>query len=131
MHGFHECRSEPHPVYMLEPVQCQSIDLFISSENSAARFSQSLFQFPPLYTDLLKMDHWRMQLNNYCQRNNLQHFVAWSNPVQTGPQNAPTWTISVFFNQVEYGRGSAINVGAAREIAAEMALRALWSQRGN
>ncbi|KAI0801521.1 hypothetical protein C8Q74DRAFT_498573 [Fomes fomentarius] len=63
-------------------------------------------------------------------RNNLQHVIAWSIPVQTGPPNEPTWTISVFFDQVEFGRGSAINVGAAREIAAEMTLRALWAQRG-
>ncbi|KAI0756539.1 hypothetical protein C8Q80DRAFT_1264584 [Daedaleopsis nitida] len=75
-------------------------------------------------------EHWRMQFNNYLQRNNLTPYVRWGQPMQTGPQNAPTWTISVFFNQIEYGRGSAINVGAARELAAEMALRALWSQRG-
>lgn len=30
---------------------------------------------------------------------------------------------------VEYGRGSALSVGAAREIAAEQALRTLWAAR--
>ncbi|RPD65040.1 hypothetical protein L227DRAFT_571490 [Lentinus tigrinus ALCF2SS1-6] len=50
--------------------------------------------------------------------------------MQSGPQNAPTWTASVYVGGVEYGRGSANNLGGAREIAAEMALRALWSQRG-
>ncbi|RDX51963.1 hypothetical protein K466DRAFT_593064 [Polyporus arcularius HHB13444] len=75
-------------------------------------------------------EHWRMQFNNYVQRNGLVPYVAWPQPAQTGPQNAPTWTASVYINGVEYGRGSAISLGGAREVAAEMALRALWSTRG-
>ncbi|KAI1794012.1 hypothetical protein LXA43DRAFT_187619 [Ganoderma leucocontextum] len=71
-----------------------------------------------------------MQFNNYIQRNGLQNFVYWGSPQQSGPGGAPTWTISVYFNQTEYGRGSSTRVDAAKEIAAEQALRALWGQRG-
>ncbi|KAI0361112.1 hypothetical protein OH77DRAFT_1516127 [Trametes cingulata] len=74
-------------------------------------------------------EHWRMDLNNYVQINNLGPYVQWTQH-QTGPRNAPTWTATVIFNGVEYGRGSATNLGAAREIAAEQALRALWYHRG-
>ncbi|KAI0375472.1 hypothetical protein BV20DRAFT_1048603 [Pilatotrama ljubarskyi] len=73
-------------------------------------------------------EHWRMEFNNYVQVNNLGPSVQWTQ-VQTGPRNAPTWTASVFLDGVEHGRGSATNLGAAREIAAEQALRALWNMR--
>ncbi|RPD76855.1 hypothetical protein L226DRAFT_532869 [Lentinus tigrinus ALCF2SS1-7] len=76
-------------------------------------------------------DDWRIQFNNYVQKNGLISQVAWSQPLQTGPQNSPTWTASVFVNAIEYGRGSAANLGGAREIAAEMALRALSMQFDN
>ncbi|TBU34438.1 hypothetical protein BD309DRAFT_946270 [Dichomitus squalens] len=78
----------------------------------------------------MSTDHWRMQLNNYVQRNGLQNFVSWTQPVPSGPRNAPTWTIAVFFNGTEYGRGSSTRLDSAKEIAAELCLKALWSQRG-
>ncbi|KAI0639875.1 hypothetical protein C8Q77DRAFT_1152810 [Trametes polyzona] len=70
---------------------------------------------------------WRMELNNFAQRH---HLVPEWHEVCFGPGNAPTWTASVFFNGVEYGRGSATNLGAAKEIAAEQAMRTLWAAYG-
>ncbi|KAI0369341.1 hypothetical protein BV20DRAFT_1053378 [Pilatotrama ljubarskyi] len=69
-------------------------------------------------------EHWRMALNDYIQKNNLGAHVQWTQ-TQAGPQNALSWTACVFFRGVEYGRGSATTLGAARELAAEQALRAL------
>ncbi|KAI0715082.1 hypothetical protein C8Q76DRAFT_729525 [Earliella scabrosa] len=113
-------RFRPFPLVQLSPSFRPRTRFLLCS-------SSSLY---PTHLQLAMSDHWRMQFNNYCQRNNLQAYVSWPNPMQTGPQNAPTWTASVYFNGIEYGRGSANTVGAAREIAAEMALKALWSQRG-
>ncbi|KAI0354235.1 hypothetical protein OH77DRAFT_1521867 [Trametes cingulata] len=69
-------------------------------------------------------EQYRMALNDYIQKNKLSGEVRWEQ-TQSGPQNAATWTASVFFRGVEYGRGSATSLGAARELAAEQALRAL------
>ncbi|KAI1787548.1 hypothetical protein LXA43DRAFT_705536 [Ganoderma leucocontextum] len=74
--------------------------------------------------------HWRGQLNNYIQRNGLQSNIYWGTPQQVGPRHMPTWTISVFFNHIEYGRGSATRLDIAKETAAEQALKTLWGERG-
>ena len=96
----------------------------------------------------VEVDGWRRMLNDYCQKNGLGHYLFWSNPIQTGPRNSPIWTIAVYrgfqffngprreltlnepVNQVEYGRGSAHKLNDAKEAAAELALKALWNQRG-
>ncbi|OSC96479.1 hypothetical protein PYCCODRAFT_1441045 [Trametes coccinea BRFM310] len=65
---------------------------------------------------------WWLELNNYCQTNRL----AWSKEErQTGPQAHPTWTIYVYINGVEYGRGSGLSKSSARQEAAQRALRVL------
>ena len=91
---------------------------------------------------------WQRMLSDYCQKNGLAHYLTWSIPVVIGPRHSPIWTIAVhcglpFFSglhreltlnepvkQVEYGRGSADQLNDAKEAAAELALRALWNQRG-
>ncbi|KAI0328736.1 hypothetical protein GY45DRAFT_1325876 [Cubamyces sp. BRFM 1775] len=70
---------------------------------------------------------WPMELNNYCQKNKIT--MSW-NQTSIGPQNAATWTVLAIIGGTEYGRGSARNSKQAKAIAAEMALRALWQQRG-
>lgn len=45
------------------------------------------------------------------------------------PRHAESTEFGVAVDGLEYGRGSALNVGAAREIAAEQALRTLWAAR--
>lgn len=65
---------------------------------SEREWASPLTGFGPNCTNLsgyLVLD-WRMQFNNYVQRNGLVQFVAWPQPLQAGPQNAPTWTASVF-----------------------------------
>ncbi|KAL1951237.1 hypothetical protein VTO73DRAFT_386 [Trametes versicolor] len=52
--------------------------------------------------------HWRMEMNNYIQQNRLAN-VQWTEG-RTGPQNAPTWTASLWIGGVEYGRGSALSM---------------------
>ncbi|KAH9858269.1 hypothetical protein C2E23DRAFT_174419 [Lenzites betulinus] len=68
-----------------------------------------------------------MELNNLIQKNQSRNIsVRWDEQA-TGPQNAPTWTARVFINEMECGRGSALNINGAREIAAEHAVRMLWA----
>ncbi|KAI9066158.1 hypothetical protein FKP32DRAFT_411387 [Trametes sanguinea] len=65
---------------------------------------------------------WWLELHNYCQNSRLQ---LSKQETQRGPQNNPTWIVSLFVNGVEYGRGESLQKGAARQLAAEMALRVL------
>ncbi|KAI0325575.1 hypothetical protein GY45DRAFT_1374657 [Cubamyces sp. BRFM 1775] len=66
-----------------------------------------------------------MELNNYCQENGL--LIQWAE-AQAGPQHALSWTVTVSLRGVEYGRGTARSKKNAKELAAEMALRALKGQ---
>ncbi|KAI0334474.1 hypothetical protein GY45DRAFT_1367644 [Cubamyces sp. BRFM 1775] len=75
----------------------------------------------------MSQQHWTMELNNFCAKNRMT--CSWVEG-QCGPRNAPTWTVSAFINGIEYGRGSSLTKTAAKEIAAETALRSLWQQRG-
>ncbi|KAM5533759.1 hypothetical protein V8D89_012534 [Ganoderma adspersum] len=44
----------------------------------------------------------------------LQSYNVWGMPPQSGPRAAPTWTVSVFYNRIEYGRGCATRGGVLR-----------------
>ena len=86
----------------------------------------------------------RMTLNNYLQRNPALGSVEYRQ-TSTGPGNAVTWTVIAYCEMircfprltprlivpivkgVEYGRGTASTVGAAKELAAQQVLRALES----
>lgn len=91
-----------------------------------------------------------MQLNNYVQGLRDPGTVLSWTTTQTGPKHAPTWEARalsgcainqprvMFFLSFfvmftvsgnEYGRGTGSSQGAAREVAAEQTLKALWAER--
>ncbi|KAH9847258.1 hypothetical protein C2E23DRAFT_849559 [Lenzites betulinus] len=72
--------------------------------------------------------HWRVELNNICQRYDVTQLV-WHDTA-SGPANAPTWTAHVLVRGEKYGCGSARTTSLARELAAEQAVRRLWSELG-
>ncbi|KIL01013.1 hypothetical protein PAXRUDRAFT_128654 [Paxillus rubicundulus Ve08.2h10] len=70
---------------------------------------------------------WRMYLNNFLQaRHGHTGRLSWSVTL-SGPRNEPWWLAIVYFDGIEYGRGVGRNKGAAMELAAEAAYRALTS----
>ncbi|KAI0778654.1 hypothetical protein BD413DRAFT_609235 [Trametes elegans] len=71
-------------------------------------------------------DHWRMELNNYAQKQRIA--ISWQE-ISTGPKNAPTWIVTVFINGQQYGRAESAVKASARELAAEQALSILWASR--
>ncbi|KAF7350332.1 DRBM domain-containing protein [Mycena venus] len=70
----------------------------------------------------LGRDHPRTLLNNVAQNNGwtVTYEASW-----TGPQENPRWTVVVFVNNIEYGRGIGPTKGAAKDKAARDALVAL------
>jgi len=71
------------------------------------------------------MSHHRLALNNYLQEvYGSQSLMTWET-VQVGPRHEPIWVAIALIRDIEYGRGSANNVRAAKEEAARQALEAL------
>ncbi|KAH9939058.1 uncharacterized protein BXZ73DRAFT_99738 [Epithele typhae] len=73
----------------------------------------------------MSIQHWRMELNAFVQKHRVSHLLVYRDAVQTGPPQRPTWTVSVVYNGHEYGKGSALSIGEAKELAAEQCLRRL------
>ncbi|KAI0660540.1 hypothetical protein C8Q70DRAFT_976148 [Cubamyces menziesii] len=89
--------------------------------------------------------NWRHELNSFCQAHRLT--LQWS-ITQHGSQLVPTWTaavismsqhpddyavcpmlIALLVNGVEWGRGTSTTTSAAKDIAAEAAVRSLLHSR--
>ncbi|EKM61459.1 uncharacterized protein PHACADRAFT_204628 [Phanerochaete carnosa HHB-10118-sp] len=69
--------------------------------------------------------HWRLQLNNLLQISWGVHSLRWEQS-QTGSQHSSPWVAVAFIQNVEWGRGQAHSLGAAKEEAARVAYRALY-----
>ncbi|KIJ66361.1 hypothetical protein HYDPIDRAFT_109372, partial [Hydnomerulius pinastri MD-312] len=69
--------------------------------------------------------HRRQALNNYLQRvyGHTRH-LTWGTGSQ-GPHHQPTWLAIAYIAEIEYGRGTGLSIGDAKEAAAGMALSAL------
>ncbi|KAH9896535.1 hypothetical protein C8Q73DRAFT_788884 [Cubamyces lactineus] len=90
--------------------------------------SEKLNKPPTLNTRLstiMSDEAFVMELNNLCQQRRLT--PEWAE-MHTGAQNVLTWTVAVSFDGIEFGRGSSRSKKHAKELAAEMALRALKAQ---
>ncbi|KII94024.1 hypothetical protein PLICRDRAFT_50015 [Plicaturopsis crispa FD-325 SS-3] len=82
----------------------------------------------PLISSLMSEQQWRMTLNNFVQRRGIQNNIAWGDPVSVGALHAPSWTITVYYKGVQYGRGTGATISQAKEIAAQQAYRSLLSE---
>ncbi|KAH9950638.1 hypothetical protein B0H21DRAFT_819095 [Amylocystis lapponica] len=71
--------------------------------------------------------HWKMELNNYLQRQHIGNMVP--EETEVGTKHAPTWRVKVFIGDVEFGYGEAPTKAAAWEKAAQQALRGLQNTR--
>jgi len=72
--------------------------------------------------------HWRLLLNNLLQVSLGTAALRWDT-FQDGPQlNVAPWVAVAYIQNVEWGRGSAHNLAAAKEEAARRAYRALHKQ---
>ncbi|TFK53660.1 hypothetical protein OE88DRAFT_1733552 [Heliocybe sulcata] len=65
-----------------------------------------------------------MRLNNVLASILKTRKLTWDDDCR-GPLHAPTWTSIAYLNNVEWGRGTGPNRGAAREEAAKTVLEAL------
>ncbi|GJE86257.1 double-stranded RNA binding motif-containing protein [Phanerochaete sordida] len=72
-------------------------------------------------------DHWRLRLNNLLQSSWGTQSLRWE-AFQNGPQNSAPWVAVAYIKNVEWGRGTAHSLGAAKEEAARVAYRALHRQ---
>ncbi|KAK7692822.1 hypothetical protein QCA50_004457 [Cerrena zonata] len=72
---------------------------------------------------------WRMELNNYLQRNGCVNGLDMRvNP--DGPPHRPTWTAVAFFNGVKYAQASMYSQQEALDEAARLTLELMYRQRG-
>ncbi|KIM91483.1 hypothetical protein PILCRDRAFT_810757 [Piloderma croceum F 1598] len=70
-------------------------------------------------------NEYRLALNNYLQnRFRSTACLSWAYE-RDGPDHAIQWTAIAYFNNIEYGRGTNHQKGAAAEVAAYQTLVAL------
>lgn len=76
---------------------------------------------------MAESNHWRLHLNNLLQASLGTHALRWE-AYQDGPQNVAPWVAIAYIQNVEWSRGSAHTLGAAKEEAARRAYRILYRQ---
>ncbi|KAK7007019.1 DRBM domain-containing protein [Favolaschia claudopus] len=79
-------------------------------------------QCPICHCKMTRQPHPRTTLNNVAQQ--WGSIVTYEDS-STGPLNNPTWTAIVYLNGIEHGRANGATRSAARDRAAQAALRAL------
>ncbi|KAK7026170.1 hypothetical protein R3P38DRAFT_1023471 [Favolaschia claudopus] len=103
--------ADRRPRLSLLPSQCPICHCKMTRESGARFFSPGSLPI-----------NRRNTLNNAAQQ---YGYIISYEDTSTGPLHSLTWASRVFVNSIEYGRGTGLNRGAAREKAAKAALVAL------